>query len=37
MDGPNVGWYLIVAAIGGVVLGMRSQSEQEADQPEAAP
>ena len=28
---------LLVAAIGGVVLGMRSQSEQEADQPEAAP
>ena len=28
---------LLVAAIGGVVLGMRSQSEQEADRPEAAP
>ena len=28
---------LLVAAIGGVVLGMRSQSEQEADEPEAAP
>jgi len=28
---------LLVAAIGGVVLGMRSQSEQDADRPEAAP
>ena len=28
---------LLVAAIGGVVLGMRSQSEQNADRPEAAP
>jgi hypothetical protein len=28
---------LLVAAIGGVVLGMRSQSEQEADKPEGAP
>jgi NADH-quinone oxidoreductase subunit J len=28
---------LLVAAIGGVVLGMRSQSEQEADKAEAAP
>ena len=28
---------LLVAAIGGVVLGMRSQSEQVADRPEAAP
>jgi NADH:ubiquinone oxidoreductase subunit 6 (subunit J) len=28
---------LLVAAIGGVVLGMRSQSEQEAGKPEAAP
>jgi NADH:ubiquinone oxidoreductase subunit 6 (subunit J) len=27
---------LLVAAIGGVVLGMRSQSEQDADRPEAA-
>ncbi len=28
---------LLVAAIGGVVLGMRAQSEQEADKPRAAP
>jgi NADH:ubiquinone oxidoreductase subunit 6 (subunit J) len=28
---------LLVAAIGGVVLGMRSESEQDADRPEAAP
>jgi NADH-quinone oxidoreductase subunit J len=28
---------LLVAAIGGVVLGMRSESEQNADRPEAAP
>ena len=28
---------LLVAAIGGVVLGMRSQSEQDADRPVAAP
>ena len=28
---------LLVAAIGGVVLAMRSQSEQDADRPEAAP
>jgi NADH:ubiquinone oxidoreductase subunit 6 (subunit J) len=28
---------LLVAAIGGVVLGMRSQSEQDADRAEAAP
>ena len=28
---------LLVAAIGGVVLGMRSQTEQDADRPEAAP
>ena len=28
---------LLVAAIGGVVLGMRSQSEQDADRPRAAP
>jgi NADH-quinone oxidoreductase subunit L len=28
---------LLVAAIGGVVLGMRSRAEQEADKAEAAP
>jgi NADH:ubiquinone oxidoreductase subunit 6 (subunit J) len=28
---------LLVAAIGGVVLGMRSRAEQEADRAEAAP
>jgi NADH:ubiquinone oxidoreductase subunit 6 (subunit J) len=28
---------LLVAAVGGVVLGMRSQSEQQADKPRAAP